>query len=174
MGWTRVSPHIAPAAFQTRENQEISENVFLAGIVQLISLATAIRHEMTRKNCSEFPSCSKLKPAIFSSELIWQTGALPCAEQEPSGDRQDYVVNDKGEAVGWSSTPIYSSWYHKTISPCAIDLEFAEPGTELIVKWGDFGGKIKDVRVTVAKFPYIDADDNRDYPIDTVEHGDVK
>lgn len=108
---------------------------------------------------------------------LWEGGEpykymeMPCAEQQPSGDHQDYVVNNKGEVVGWSSTPIYSSWYHKTISPCAVDIAYAEPGTELVVKWGDFGGRIKDVRVIVDRYPIIDADDNRDYPMEKVERG---
>ena len=96
---------------------------------------------------------------------------MPSGAQQPAGDHQDYVVNADGDIVGWASAPIYSSWYHKTISPCAIDLAYSKPGTELILKWGDFGGRIKDVHVKVDKYPLIDADDNRDYPIDAVERG---
>lgn len=108
---------------------------------------------------------------------LWEDGEpykymeFPSAEQQPAGGHQDYVVDAEGNVVGWSSVPIYSSWYRKTISPCAINLSSAEPGTELIVKWGDFGGRIKDVRVTVAKYPFIDADDNRDYDMSAVEYG---
>lgn len=108
---------------------------------------------------------------------LWDEGEpykymeFPSGEIQPAGGHQDYVVDADGNVVGWASSPIYSSWYHKTISPCAIDLACAEPGTELILKWGDFGKRIKDVRVTVAKYPYIDADDNRDYDMSLVEHG---
>ena len=109
--------------------------------------------------------------SLWRDEVPYKYIEMPSGAQQPAGDHQDYVVNADGDIVGWASAPIYSSWYHKTISPCAIDLAYSKPGTELILKWGDFGGRIKDVHVKVDKYPLIDADDNRDYPIDAVERG---
>jgi hypothetical protein len=37
-----------------------------------------------------------------------------------------------------------------------VDVNYTEPGTELIVQWGDYGKRIKEVRVTVDRFPYLD------------------
>ena len=37
----------------------------------------------------------------------------------------------------------------------------AEPGTEVVVKWGDHGGRIKDVRATVARYPYLISSETR-------------
>ena len=113
---------------------------------------------------------------IYAS--LWEEGEpykymeFPSAAIQPAGGHQDLLLTPDGREVGYSATPIYSSWYHQTASQACLDLDVAEEGTELIVKWGDFGHRMKDVRVTVAKFPLIDLPDNRDYDLSTVEHGD--
>ena len=42
------------------------------------------------------------------------------------------------------------------------DPELAVEGTELIVEWGDHGRRIKPVRVTVERFPYLTEPRNSD------------
>lgn len=97
---------------------------------------------------------------------------MPTAQKEPAGGHQDYIRDADGNVVGFSATPIYSSWYRTMISESIIDSELAVEGTELTVDWGDFGGKIKSVRAKVARYPYIDIDRNENYDTSTVEHGE--
>jgi vanillate/3-O-methylgallate O-demethylase len=79
----------------------------------------------------------------------------------------DHVVKD-GTPVGISSGTIYSYYYREVISHCTIDTDLAEVGTEVIVKWGDFGGTIKDVRATVARYPYLDLQPNQTYDLSRI------
>ena len=51
----------------------------------------------------------------------------------------------------------------------AIDLEVAEIGTEVIVQWGDLGRRIKNVRATVERFPYLA--EGRNDEVDTAATG---
>jgi len=64
-------------------------------------------------------------------------------------------ILDAGELVGVSSGSIYSYYFRENLSMGCIDQKLAEPGTELVVQWGDYGHPIKDVRVTVDRFPYL-------------------
>ena len=76
----------------------------------------------------------------------------------------DHVLKD-GEWVGISSGATYSYYYRAMISHCTIDLDAAKIGTEVIVQWGDYGKRIKDVHATVARFPYLDLPPNRDIDV---------
>jgi len=60
-----------------------------------------------------------------------------------------------GKEVGVSSGNIYSYYFRESLSMGCIDTELCEPGTELVVEWGDYGKRLKEVRVTVAPFPYL-------------------
>lgn len=66
----------------------------------------------------------------------------------------DYVTH-AGKPVGISSGTCYSYYFRKMISFCTIDRDCAEIGTDVIVKWGDFGARIKDIRARVDRFPYL-------------------
>jgi glycine cleavage system aminomethyltransferase T len=76
----------------------------------------------------------------------------------------DHVLLD-GRPVGVSSGTIYSHWFREVISHATIDLDAAAEGTEVIVRWGDHGGPIKDVRATVARYPYLDLEPNQTYDV---------
>lgn len=52
-----------------------------------------------------------------------------------------------------------------------LDIDKIQEGAEVIVQWGDFGGKIKNVRATITRYPYIDLVDNKDYDLSTVPSG---
>jgi vanillate/3-O-methylgallate O-demethylase len=82
----------------------------------------------------------------------------------------DHVLKD-GKPVGISSGTIYSYYYREVLSHCTIDIDAAEVGNEVIVKWGDFGGRIKDVRATVARYPYLDLEPNQSYDLSHVPSG---
>lgn len=76
----------------------------------------------------------------------------------------DAVRNANGDIVGYSTFVGYSANEAKVLSLVMIDLDHAEPGTELTLTWGEpNGGSRKihverhrqtDVKVTVAPAPY--------------------
>lgn len=97
---------------------------------------------------------------------------FPCAQPQPAGGHQDWVTDMDGNVIGISANPTYSSHYKVMISHAVIDVDKIENGREVIIKWGDFGGKIKDLRATIAPFPYIhDVGDNRNFDTSTIASG---
>jgi vanillate/3-O-methylgallate O-demethylase len=46
-------------------------------------------------------------------------------------------------------------YFREVISMATIDVACAKIGTEVIVQWGDHGRRIKNVRATVARYPYL-------------------
>ena len=50
-----------------------------------------------------------------------------------------------------------------------IGLDASEIGTEVVVQGGDHGGRIKDVRATVSRFPYLTEGRNSDLDVTSVE-----
>jgi vanillate/3-O-methylgallate O-demethylase len=71
----------------------------------------------------------------------------------------DHVLSNHGP-IGYSSGTIYSYFYRSVLSLACIDVEAAALGSEVIVQWGDHGGRIKNVRATVERFPYMAAGRN--------------
>jgi vanillate/3-O-methylgallate O-demethylase len=57
--------------------------------------------------------------------------------------------------VGISSGTIHSYYFHEVLSMDCVEVDASKIGTEVIVQCGDHGGKIKNVRTTVARFPYL-------------------
>jgi vanillate/3-O-methylgallate O-demethylase len=76
----------------------------------------------------------------------------------------DHVRKD-GRPVGVSSGTAYSYFYRQVLSHGTIDVDQAEIGNEVVVQWGDHGGRIKDVRATVERFPYLS--EGRNDQVDT-------
>jgi glycine cleavage system aminomethyltransferase T len=75
----------------------------------------------------------------------WKEGMLAHA---------DHILKN-GRQVGYSSGTIYSYYFRETLSMACIDVEHAAIGTEVEVQWGDYGKRIKSVRATVERFPYL-------------------
>lgn len=96
---------------------------------------------------------------------------MPSAPQQPTGAHADRVLNKDGKVIGVSSCAIYSAYFRDTISHCTIDIDQATPGNEVIIEWGDFGGKIKQIKATVSRYPYLDLVRNEKYDMNTVPHG---
>ena len=105
--------------------------------------------------------------SMFEKGDEYKTLELPCAQQQPSGGHADYVTK-AGKKVGVSSATTYSYYYREVISHCTIDLDQAVIGNEVVVLWGDYGKRIKEVRATVERFPYLDLPRNQTYDLDTV------
>ncbi|MGY1812219.1 hypothetical protein [Blastococcus sp. SYSU D00820] len=95
---------------------------------------------------------------------------FPTTPQSPAGDHADLVTKD-GRPVGVSSVAVYSYHYREMLSHSTIDLEHAAIGTEVVVHWGDHGGRIKPIRATVERFPYLDMASNKDFDIDAIPSG---
>lgn len=95
---------------------------------------------------------------------------FPSAPQQLAGGHADLVTKD-GKQVGVASSSIYSYYYREMLTQTAIDLDQAQIGNEVVLHWGDFGGRIKEVRATVERFPYIDLPSNRTYDLSSVPSG---
>lgn len=94
----------------------------------------------------------------------YKTIELPCGQQQPAGGHADHVTKD-GKKIGISSATTYSIYYREVISMCTIDVDQAELGNEVIVHWGDYGKRIKEIHATVERYPYLDLPRNQE--IDT-------
>ena len=66
----------------------------------------------------------------------------------------DHVLKD-GRPIGVSSGTAYSYFYRHVMSHGILDVDETGLGNEVVVRWGDHGGRIKDVRATVERFPYL-------------------
>ncbi|MBC8586749.1 hypothetical protein [Paratissierella segnis] len=78
---------------------------------------------------------------------------------------QDKVVNAQGDLIGVSSGRVYTYYYKKMISLCSLDLEYCQPGTEVIIIWGEPNMIQKKIRATVSRFPYYDENRNQSFDV---------
>jgi glycine cleavage system aminomethyltransferase T len=94
---------------------------------------------------------------IYASLLrpgeAYQPIDLPYAPQRWPMAHADHVVKD-GREIGVSSGTTYSYYFREVLSMGCLDLAESAIGNEVLVRWGQFGGRIKEVRATVARFPY--------------------
>jgi glycine cleavage system aminomethyltransferase T len=79
----------------------------------------------------------------------------------------DHVLKD-GRPIGVSSGTVYSYFYRQVISLGAIDIGQTQIGNEVVVQWGDHGSRIKDVRATVERYPYVSEGRNSDVDTRTI------
>jgi len=111
---------------------------------------------------------------IFASHFLpgeeYQMLEFPCAPQQPAGGHADLVTKD-GSAVGVASAVVYSYYYRAMLSQCTLDIGQATIGNEVIVHWGEFGKRIKQVRATVERFPYLALPRNQNYDLSSVPSG---
>lgn len=94
--------------------------------------------------------------SLFRQGEEYKTMELPTTPTWLNGftEHADRVLLD-GREVGVSSGNIYSYHFRESLSLGCIDAALTEPGTELVVEWGDHARRIKRVRVEVGKFPYL-------------------
>ena len=97
---------------------------------------------------------------------------FPTTPQSPAGDHADIVTKD-GKQVGISSLAVYSYYFREMISHSTIDMELAEIGTEVVLHWGNHGERIKQIRATVERFPYLDLPANKDVDLESFPSGVV-
>ena len=82
----------------------------------------------------------------------------------------DHILKD-GREVGYASGVIYSYYYRQVISHAVIDIDQAQMGNEVTVQWGDFGGRIKNVRARVERYPYLDTGRNQNFDMSQIPSG---
>lgn len=90
-----------------------------------------------------------------------------CYYEVPFIYHADQVLKD-GKLVGVSSGRAMSQYYRKMISLCSIDTECSALGTAVVVLWGDPGTRQKEIRATVARFPYLDENRNQVVDVDQI------
>lgn len=71
--------------------------------------------------------------------------------------RCDYVLAD-GKQIGVASGRTYAYYERRMISLGFIDTEYAKEGQEVVVLWGTPGHPQKEIRATVARFPYYNGE----------------
>jgi vanillate/3-O-methylgallate O-demethylase len=94
---------------------------------------------------------------IFAA--YFRDGDLPDFMEMPQDPRGftyfDKILKD-GELVGTTSNRGYSAYFREMLSLAVVDLEHAEPGTEVTVIWGAPGTPQREIRAVVAPAPYKD------------------
>ncbi|MDT3437157.1 aminomethyl transferase family protein [Haloarcula sp. 1CSR25-25] len=99
--------------------------------------------------------------SLFQDGDLYKVMDLP---RDRWGAQHDQVLID-GELVGQSKSFAYSYEDREMISLCSIDIEHAEPGTEVTLVWGEPGASSnplvephaqKEISATVAPSPYLE------------------
>jgi glycine cleavage system aminomethyltransferase T len=82
------------------------------------------------------------------------------------------IFNDKvlegTVPVGVSMGRMYSWYYRTMISLASVAVEHAVEGAELTVLWGDPGSNQREIRATVARYPYSDLQRNEQVDVSTI------
>ena len=89
---------------------------------------------------------------------------LPYAPNVWPQAHADHILKDGGQ-IGISSGTIYSYYFREVLSMGCIDIDASKIGTEVIVQWGNYGSRIKNVRATVERFPYLTEGRNSDLDV---------
>lgn len=80
------------------------------------------------------------------------------------------VMNSSGDTIGIALWQVYTYYSREVISLCCIDEAFSSIGTEVFVEWGEWSGRKKNIRATVARFPYLNLTSNKDYDLESIPH----
>lgn len=86
---------------------------------------------------------------------------------KPWAYRADWVLLD-GKKIGIASGRAVSLNYHAMLSLGFIDRNLAKEGTEVIVLWGPEGKPQKEIRATIAPFPYLKAPSNAAFDVESI------
>jgi glycine cleavage system aminomethyltransferase T len=113
---------------------------------------------------SQFTSGQEHPYMDMPNHYMYETGD-PSHLQSLWADR---VLVD-GTDVGTSSGRCYTNWSNEMLSLATIDTRYAVEGTEVVVLWGNPGTRQKEIRATVARFPYlIDPVRNEKFDLSTI------
>jgi vanillate/3-O-methylgallate O-demethylase len=99
--------------------------------------------------------------SLFAEGAIHKFIDLPDTASRWSETHYDAVRKD-GELVGISKYPGYLYYTREMLSLAAVDEAYSEPGTEVVMEWGERTDKRRverheptDIRATVAPSPYV-------------------
>ncbi|HWH26208.1 MAG TPA: hypothetical protein VNT53_06135 [Pseudolysinimonas sp.] len=102
-------------------------------------------------------------------QMFWPTpGKGGVGEDQAPSQWADDVLNDAGDVVGLSSGRVSSVFFREMLSLAMLDAEYAEEGTAPTLIWGDPGTRQKKIRVTVARFPYLNENRNENVDVETI------
>jgi glycine cleavage system aminomethyltransferase T len=88
---------------------------------------------------------------------------------DPMGKRNvDKVIDNDGNVVGAAMGRLYTLYYRKMISLAILDPELTKIGTEVNVVWGNKDDRKKNIRATVARYPYLDMVRNEHYNVESI------
>lgn len=96
---------------------------------------------------------------------------LPSAVPPNAGGHADWVCDEEGRRIGIAAVPVYSAYYKVFLCQAVLDIEEIRADREVIIKWGDYGKRIKDVRATIARYPYSALPENQGYDMSSVPVG---
>ena len=77
----------------------------------------------------------------------------PCSHRQSMGGHQDIVASSDGMIIGVSSCPAFNQRLHSVVSHAVLDLGEAEEGGEVLVRWGEFGERVIDLRAKIVMHP---------------------
>lgn len=113
---------------------------------------------------------------VFASQFRG-TAEEPYEAIDEAGDTVDlprFVVSKvllDGKMVGRASGRIHDYYHRKEISLAFINKELVVEGQELVVLWGTNGGPQKEIRATVARFPYYNEEmRNETFDVEKIPH----
>lgn len=79
---------------------------------------------------------------------------FPMAASEGGVPTPHYIFTKDGAMIGATVSRGYSVNFRKMLSIATVPIPFAQPGTELVVRYGAEGRRQKDIRVVVRATPY--------------------
>jgi glycine cleavage system aminomethyltransferase T len=91
---------------------------------------------------------------LKSGEALPPLTAPVAPYRKNRGGHQDHVLQN-GRKTGLSSGIVYSYYFREFFFLGCVDIDASALGTEVQVRWGDFGGVSRDIRATVALLPYL-------------------
>lgn len=153
-------------SYEWSDPADLTRSPFELGWMKEVSLDT---HDFLGREAlqAEAKSGSELKFCGLiwnSSDLVdlyrafFEDGPLPVPMEMPRESARLAMDPDKvlvrGKTVGCSTSRVYSPYMRKMISLCAMEAEFAAPGTEVSVIWGRRGGAQKEIRAVVVPLPF--------------------
>lgn len=101
--------------------------------------------------------------SMFRQGQTYQFMDMP--RQEWACMHTDKVLR-RNKLVGCTTSRGYSYYFRQMLSLCTIDTEWSQPGTEVVIVWGDPGNRQKKIRAIVAPAPY--KKDNRHIDLPTL------
>lgn len=84
--------------------------------------------------------------------------------------RGDHVMKD-GKIIGIATGKTYAYYERRMISLAAIDKEYTVEGNEVSILWGSPGYPQKEIRATIAQFPYYNEEyRNETFDVEKIPH----